>query len=320
MQNLLIITNSYDVTTDLLLDRLEGQPVFRLNFDQMSHYRMRIDRDGFVLADPTGRDVSSQTVSKAYWRKPFNAPAEEAYARAKYVDAELRYALSELVSLLWLNERFVLVEQFAGKRTGKVIQLKCAHPFFEVPEYEFIVNHKSSRSAGVVKSLSNELVGDSVLYTTRVKTDSLAAKYPWFVESEVSAHKDVTVVYVRGKLFSYSLQRDFLERSVDWRRFASPEQKWEAHPLPAAMQAAVRGYMKLLRLDYGRLDFLLDADHRYWFCEVNPNGQFAWLDLNNEHGLLSCITEQVSPAAQTDSLSNKHPLAGADSALPFPRS
>ena len=171
----------------------------------------------------------------------------------------------------------------------------------------------------MVKSLSNELVGEGVLYTTRVETGSLAGKFPWFVESEISAHKDITVAFVRGKLFAFSLHRDFLEHSVDWRRFASPEQKWEGHLLPASMQEAVRGYMRALRLDYGRLDFLLDADSRYWFCEVNPNGQFAWLDLEDEHGLLSSITEEISPAAKTYPLPNKHPLAGMESGSSLPK-
>ncbi len=310
MPDLLIITNSYDVTTDLLLDRMEGQPIFRLNFDQLSQYRMLIDQDGFSIADPIGRCVASQTVAKAYWRKPFNAPAEEAYARANFVDAELRYALTELVNLLWVAEKLVLVEPFAEKRTGKLMQLQCARSFFEVPEYEFILNRESSRSAGVVKSLSNELVGEGVLYTTRVETGSLDGKCPWFVENEISAHKDVTVVFVRGSLFAYSLQRDFLEHSVDWRRFSSPAQKWEAHLLPDPMQEAVRGYMEALRLDYGRLDFLLDAENRYWFCEVNPNGQFAWLDLDDERGLLSSVAEEISPATKTYPLPNKHALAG----------
>ncbi len=306
------MTNSYDVTVDLLLDRMGGQPIFRLNFDQLSRYRMLINKGGFSIVDPAGRCVTSQTVAKVYWRKPFNAPAEEAYARENLVDAELRYVLTELVNFLWLAEKLVLVEPFAEKRTGKLIQLHCARSFVEVPEYEFILNHESSRSAGVVKSLSNELVGEGVLYTTRVETGSLAGKFPWFVQSEILAHKDVTVVFVRGKLFAYSLQRDFLEHSVDWRRFSSPTQKWEAHLLPASMQKAIRGYMKALRLDYGRLDFLLDAGNRYWFCEVNPNGHFAWLDPDDAHGLLSSIIEEISPATKTYPLPSKHALASME--------
>ncbi len=78
------------------------------------------------------------------------------------------------------------------------------------------------------------------------------------------------------------------------------------------MQKAAKGYMKALRLDYGRLDFLLDADNRYWFCEVNPNGQFAWLDLDDAHGLLSSITEEISPATNTFPPPNKHALAGME--------
>ena len=45
--------------------------------------------------------------------------------------------------------------------------------------------------------------------------------------------------------------------------------------------------MKKFKLNYGRLDFI-EQNGKYYFLEVNPNGQFGWLDLidNNEKFLL----------------------------------
>ena len=34
-----------------------------------------------------------------------------------------------------------------------------------------------------------------------------------------------------------------------------------------------------------RLDFLIDRDRNWWFLEVNPNGQYALLDLHGNDGL-----------------------------------
>lgn len=118
MNELLILTNSYDATTDVLLDRLREESVFRLNFDQITKYSLRFNRYGFDISDPTGRTMSSETIRKAYWRKPFNAENEEAEIRTKYVDAEMRYVLTEMVNLLWSEQKLVLVEPFAERRTG----------------------------------------------------------------------------------------------------------------------------------------------------------------------------------------------------------
>ena len=82
------------------------------------------------------------------------------------------------------------------------------------------------------------------------------------------------------------------------------------HQIPAGLQMAIKQYMKILHLDFGRLDFLLDDRALYWFCEVNPNGQFAWLDLNNEHGLLTAVIGEICPTTQLHPIPNRHPLSG----------
>ncbi len=85
--------------------------MFRLNFDQLSSYGLTIDETGFEISDPTGRKVTSEAVCKAYWRKPFNGPVTQGdQPSASYVAAEFRYALSEIVNLLWIDRKLVLVE------------------------------------------------------------------------------------------------------------------------------------------------------------------------------------------------------------------
>ncbi len=53
----------------------------------------------------------------------------------------------------------------------------------------------------------------------------------------------------------------------------------------------ITDFMKNLKLSYGRLDFLQDATGELHFLEVNPNGQFAWLDLNDKNTMLSWIAQ-----------------------------
>jgi hypothetical protein len=305
---LLIITNSYDTTTDVLLDRLATVPVFRLNFDQITRYKLRFDQDGFHISDPTGRMAGNMTISKAYWRKPFSSDADGSEFWTKYVDAEMRVILTEIVNLLWVEQKLVLVEPFAERRTGKLLQLRHAHGLFAVPAYEVVLNEASRTKPAVVKSLSNELVGDRVLYTTEVRADDLDLRYPWFVEQYIEASHDVTVVFVRRQLFAFSLDRDFLNTTVDWRQCMFQEQKWTRHSLPSDLSTAILEYMEALKLDFGRFDFLLDKHQRYWFCELNPNGQFAWLDLSGEQGLLDAVMQEISPTTERHPIPNRHPL------------
>jgi hypothetical protein len=302
MGELLIITNSYDVTTDLLLDRLPPDAsVFRFNFDQFDKYQIGFDPSGYCIVAPDGKTVRNHSVSKAYWRKPFSAEPETEGAD-DYVRAECRYVLNEVVNVLWADAKFVLVEPFAEQRTGKLIQLLRASKYFRVPPFEFISNRGSSLNGVVAKSLSNEPIGGKVLYTTRVEPNALNRSYPWFLQKYVVALYDVTVVYVRGELFAFRLERDFLNDSPDWRKHISQQQQWVAFTLPPDILAAIPDYMDDLKLNFARLDFLLDAEQRYWFCEVNPNGQFAWLDLTGDNGVLRAVINDISP------LTEHHPL------------
>lgn len=296
------------MTADLLLDHLRGVSVFRLNFDQILSYEIRIDRHGYSITDPTGRTANHESITKAYWRKPMNADPDDSVIWSQYVAAEMRYAFTELVNLLWSDQKIVLVEPYAERRTGKLLQLRRAEGFFSVPDYYFTLGYEPAASVAVVKSLSSELVDDKILYTTKVRTEELDSRFPWFIESVVDANFDITVVYVRGQLFCFSLVRDFLDKSVDWRRFIGLEQRWHPHSLPEHMEDRINKYMSGLKLDYGRLDFLLDRAGCYWFCEVNPNGQFAWLDVEGSQGLLNAVIVEISPETTVFPIPNKHPL------------
>ena len=46
-------------------------------------------------------------------------------------------------------------------------------------------------------------------------------------------------------------------------------------------------------LEFGRLDFLL-ADGRECFLEVNPNGQWAWLDLDGKEGIFDAVVKTLT--------------------------
>lgn len=63
-----------------------------------------------------------------------------------------------------------------------------------------------------------------------------------------------------------------------------------AHTLPKTVVDRVRAFMRLADLRYGAIDLLLTADGKYVFLEVNPAGDWLWL----ESKCRACnITERV---------------------------
>ena len=301
-----IYTNSYDGTSDMLISCMSESEVFRFNLDLWAEYAIRIDADGFELRDPSGRTLRQQDVAKLYWRKPYTRgrifPEEPRTREQSYLDGEMEAALQGIVQELWRNGKAVLTEPRADVRLSKLFQLQRARQWFQIPEWKFVCGGAEwLRPSGtsVVKSLTSQRIAeDSVLYTTRVEEAELDASDPWFVQDEVTASADVTVAWVRGECFAFELDRK-RTASVDWRKAPLEERStsWLPHPLPKELSSAIHSYMDDLELDYGRLDFLLAGPEReYHFLEVNPNGEWGWLDAHGEHGLRDRIVAEVSPS------------------------
>jgi hypothetical protein len=244
-------------------------------------------------------------VSKVYWRKPIQVrelfPEKTLSSEQVYAEEELWYAMRDLVNLLWEQGKVVLVEPLAENRVGKFVQMRAAEGLFEVPLWKFLrgsPEHFVAEKQSVVKSLTLSRVAPrAVVFATKVPEGELDPNEPWLIQDCIEADADITVVFVRGQLFPFELARTFTARSVDWRVVSLEPQfsRWAPHSLPEEVEHSIRAYMARLSLDYGRLDLMRRSSGEYVFLEVNPHGEWGWLDPHGEEGVLRAIIEAVSP-------------------------
>lgn len=302
---LFVYTNSYDLSVDVLIRRLGNEAVFRLNLDIWKDYRVDIDGERFVIENAAGRAVHGEDVAKFLWRKPLtNAqlyPDQSFPKDQVFEEEELAYAMREVWNAMYYAGRAVLIDPLSDTVAGKLIQAHIARRFFPVPEWVFVAGVPPARRTAaerVAKSLTSGRTGErSMLFTTRVQTAELAPASPWFLQSFVPAAHDVTVVAIRDRLFAFALDRsEFPAGVIDWRRarMAAPAQNWLRHRLPEELAANIRRFMRDMSLHYGRLDFLL-ADGVYHFLEVNPNGEWGWLDPSGAEGIVDALEEELAP-------------------------
>jgi hypothetical protein len=59
----------------------------------------------------------------------------------------------------------------------------------------------------------------------------------------------------------------------------------------------VRALLARLRLRYGALDFSVDERGQWWFLEVNPSGQWLWLDERLHLGIAEAIADALTKPA-----------------------
>lgn len=321
---LIIFSTSYDTTVDLLIHYLKSVDVFRFNSDRWEDYKIEMSPAGFRIEDPTGRAVCSRDVKKAFWRKPAKnkdmfpevpIPEEKAYC-----ETEVWYVMREMVNILWGENKIVLIEPLADLRAGKFVQLKLACKYFKIPKYQFRLGYKTlfnNDSEVVTKSLTlDPVAGDThaVIFATKVEDKALSQAYPWMVQEYIHAEADVTVVFVRDQLFAFELdRRPFLDKTVDWRELPVDEtsDNWMPHTLPTDIEKGIFDFMGSLLLHFGRLDFLYNKGC-YYFLEVNPNGQWAWLDAGGKLGLTSKIVDEISPETDCHCIPECRPPLGSN--------
>jgi hypothetical protein len=291
---LLILTNSLDGTTDEIVRRIGSDKVFRFNVDLWRDYVFRVDTHGFHLADPTGRQYDSKDFRAAYLRKPsFDDPLSipEGGCPEAWLRAQISYFVQELYNWCAQQGLVRLVERGAQTRFGKFSQLWTASQYFSVPSWHFTRGTplQSDGHEYIVKPLTADFIGDyKLLFTTRAAPRELDPTYPWLLQREVAASHDVTVVYVAGQCFAFGLDRSTFS-GVDWRKHINRvELTWKPWHLTEADRAAIGAFMHDARLDFGRLDFLACGDELQ-FLEVNPNGQWAWLDEDGEQGIFDAV-------------------------------
>ena len=301
---LLILTHSQDHTTDAVLDHLKDLEVFRFNIDLWQDYEWQVNEDTFVIRDPLGRTCTDEQTHAVYLRKLIFNPAiidvpaggsEEAWTRA-----EVEALWLGLRDLAMETGRLTLVHPSTRGRWNKIRQMRVAANYFRVPPWSAFRSNACPMPAPlVVKAFGQNHTGDGgILAVRKVDPSLLSPSYPWFVQKNiVDATHDVTVVCVGRKLFAYELARNHFEGEDC--RFPSffQELPWNPLALTDDQTEAIRAFMRSTGFTYGRIDFLKDADG-LWFLEVNPNGQFAWLDPECKNGLIDAVAQSIREVHQ----------------------
>ncbi len=297
---ILVLSSASDATTDLLVPMLSGRGVFRFNIDLWRDYRWRIDADGYQLLDPTGRVCRQEMVGAVYLRKLIPDPAyidvPAGGSQESWVRDEVREVWEGIRDMAQQDGRLALVHPAPTGRWNKMRQMRVAARHFPVPPWWVLhpVRPDGLPEFAVAKSFGHPPVGGGALMlVNRVPVARLDPAFPWFLQECLdAASHDVTVVYVNGRLFAYEASRAPLS-GVDCRRpDTAADLVWEKADLSVAEGAAARAFMAETGFSFGRLDFLR-AGGRLWFLELNPNGQFAWLDEDDADGLLSAVVAEI---------------------------
>lgn len=294
-----ISTCSQDTTTDIVLKELETVDVLRFNIDKPEDFMWDFHANGFRVTDKvSGKEITEGTLSSFYLRKPMYFDLIDV---PKYgcVENWRREETDELFTDFFRecqSRGLTALVRSKNSNYGKLRQLLVAKRYFHVASWHFfhgVLPEALKYDRWVVKSMTQTPIGEGkVFFVKEVDPSALDLSYPWFVQERIDGEEEVTVVYVDGKMYAASASRDSFD-SEDSRKalFVNPV-SWPRCPLSSEDERAIKGFMDETGYRFGRFDFIR-KDGKLWFLELNPNGQWAWLDEKNENGLVSLVADAI---------------------------
>jgi glutathione synthase/RimK-type ligase-like ATP-grasp enzyme len=125
--------------------------------------------------------------------------------------------------------------------------------------------------------------GPQVVHTHRVRASDLddlggLASSPMVFQQAITAVREIRAVIVGERVLSAALPRE-PGAPVDWRREAQRlAGRWRPTKLPERTERRLLDLARSLGLAHGSADLLEDASGRLWFLELNPAGEWLWLE------------------------------------------
>lgn len=324
---LLIITNKSDLASDYLILRLNevGIPFLRFNTEELGRgaildINITAKTADFSLVIEEKGALDRSSVSGVYFRQPV-APEPEADVQPsdrEFAKRELRESLRSLWRLIepekWLNH-----PRHLWLASNKIEQLSVALSLgFEVPDTcvttsEALVRDFYDRHNGkiIAKAVKHGFYrrGSSVTVapTQRVDRDFLErfagfAALPTIYQREIPKAFDVRVIVLDGNVFATAIHsQEHPETTVDWRvwDFEKLEMKHERIKLPCQIETLCKEITRRYNLRFSAIDLVLTPSGTWYFLEMNPNGQWAWIEAKVGYPIRDTIIHCLSYGSET---------------------
>jgi glutathione synthase/RimK-type ligase-like ATP-grasp enzyme len=235
----------------------------------------------------------------------------------KYAATAIRNHAMHLYALfpqaLWVSDYFATL-----RAERKPLQLLLAKQLgFRIPETLFTSDPAEAqafirnRPETIVKGQSSHgPYKDKMLfmfYSVKVTPDSTVdfsnlSLAPAIFQQAIDVDYDLRITVVGNKVFPARVvahaEKDQQIGVRDWRiGNHAGELSIEACKLPVGVQEKCLALVKKLGLKFGAIDMILDKKGTYWFIEINPNGQWAFVERSTGQPIGKAIAELLLPSS-----------------------
>lgn len=311
---ILIISTVADIATDDVVKILNarGESVVRINTeDHPFDSSLTVDFRNYrtTLLSFRGREVSP----RAIWYRRVRTPARPEQMDAGIYDFCLRENRAALLGGLITQKeaRWMSSPDAIWKAEFKPYQLRVAQDIgFKIPktiisndpsairrafdDFDLMIV-KPARSGHFWQGSEEYSVYTSVVTSTEMASVEETRWMPSIYQEFVPKQYDIRVICVGDELFAAAIHsQNDPAAVVDWRKTNDPYLPHSRIELPEIVAGKLRLLMRRLNLQFGCIDLVLTPAGEYVFLEVNPSGQWLWLDDQLNLGISRAVADWLA--------------------------
>jgi MvdD-like protein with pre-ATP grasp domain/ribosomal protein S6-L-glutamate ligase RimK-like protein len=311
----LIVSTAVDTATDEVVKRLSGLavPHFRINTEDYPFSGNLTLRLGVQEQGPWMQfgDSAFLKPSSIWYRRMriSNAPEGMDPGIYEYCLRENRAAL--LGSIMTSAPRWMSEPAAVWRAEHKPYQLALAEQAgLRIPKT--VITNQPSEVDRAFKTFGSLVVKpvrsghvvhageERAIFTSRVLEEHLSAvddaKWcPAIYQELIPKRFDIRVTIVGNTVFTAAIDsQSDPDARVDWRQTSNPQLPHRRMSLPDDLQRRLLGLMRQMDLQFAGIDLVLTPEGEYVFLEVNPSGQWLWLDDMLGFGISDAVTQWLS--------------------------
>lgn len=302
MTKVLIISNKSDLTSDFVIKKLKHRNIdfYRFNTEELTKtcsISLDFQTNTFLLKDLVlKRNIDFNEFTSVYFRRPeipIIDSSDLGFGEALFLKSEISYTLEGIYKIL-RNARWISPIYAIREAENKIYQLELAKSLgLTIPD-SIVTNsfdaaknfYERNNGNCIIKPIASGHIEDgnnSKVVFTNVVENKLFNKNqievsPNFFQSHIKKIGDVRVTMVGNKGFATLIHSQELSQTmVDWRR-GENILKHTKIELPIEILDKCTKLMTKLNLRFAAVDFVLDKESNFVFLEINPNGQWAWIE------------------------------------------
>ena len=154
--------------------------------------------------------------------------------------------------------------------------------------------HKLQQQTIVEKNGESLIAYTNIVNENHLENVELIRRNPCLFQEYIEKAYELRITALEDKAIGIAIHSQNSERSkIDFRRYDFDNVNYEKVQLPKKIEDFCRNLIRHYGLSFGQIDMIYTSQGEYIFLELNPNGQWLWLEQQSGYNLTKDIASNL---------------------------